>query len=98
MTAWVLQQIVHLLHPIAPFITEEVWRQLAGEDAGFLIAAPWPDLPPDLHDPNAAAEMDWVVAAISAIRAVRTEVNVPAGARGAMLVQAGGAGAGRRPG
>src|SRR4051812_37954644 len=87
MTAWVLRQIVHLLHPIAPFITEEVWRQLAGEDAGFLIAAPWPDLPPDLHDPNAAAEMDWVVAAISAIRAVRTEVNVPAGARVPLLVK-----------
>jgi valyl-tRNA synthetase len=80
MTAWVLQQIVHLLHPIMPFISEEVWRQLAGEDAGFLIGAPWPDLPPDLHDPASAAEMDWVVAAISAIRAVRTEVNAPAGA------------------
>ena len=33
-TAWVLAQIVHLLHPIMPFITEEVWRQLAGDDAG----------------------------------------------------------------
>ncbi len=87
MTAWVLQQIVHLLHPIMPFITEEVWRQLAGEDAGVLIAAPWPDLPPDLHDPAAAAEMDWVVAAISAIRAVRSEINVPAAARVPLLVR-----------
>jgi len=87
MTAWVLQQIVHLMHPIAPFITEEVWHQLAGEGAGFLMSAPWPDLPPDLHDPAAAAEMDWVVAAISAIRAVRTEVNVPAGARVPLLVK-----------
>ena len=74
-----LAQIVHLLHPVMPFITEELWRQLAGEDAGMLIRAAWPDLPPDLHDPEAAAEMDWVVAAISAIRAIRTEVNVPAG-------------------
>jgi valyl-tRNA synthetase len=87
MTAWVLQQIVHLMHPIAPFITEEVWRQLAGEGAGFLISARWPDLPPDLHDPAAATEMDWVVAAISAIRAVRTEVNVPAAARVPLLVK-----------
>src|SRR3954463_5053201 len=87
MTAWVLQQIVHLMHPIAPFITEEVWRQLAGEGAGFLTSSRWPDLPPDLHDPAAAAEMDWVVAAISAIRAVRTEVNVPAGARVPLLVK-----------
>ena len=45
----------------------------------MLITADWPDLPPDLHDPDAAAEMEWVVAAISAIRAIRTEVNVPAG-------------------
>ena len=78
-TAWVLRQLVHLLHPVMPFITEELWRQLAGEGAGMLIRADWPDLPPDLHDPEAAAEMDWVVAAITAIRAIRTEVNVPAG-------------------
>jgi valyl-tRNA synthetase len=81
MTAWVLQQIVHLMHPIMPFITEEVWRQLAGEGASFLITADWPDLPPDLHAPAAAAEMDWVVESISAIRAVRSEINVPAAAR-----------------
>jgi len=87
MTAWVLAQLVHLLHPIMPFITEELWGQSGGERGGMLIAAAWPDLPPDLHDPQAAAEMDWVVAAISAIRAIRTEVNVPAGARLPLLVQ-----------
>jgi valyl-tRNA synthetase len=86
-TAWVLAQMVHLLHPVMPFITEEVWRQLAGGKAGMLITAPWPDLAPDLRDPEAAAEMEWVVAAISAIRAIRTEVNVPAGARLPLLVK-----------
>jgi valyl-tRNA synthetase len=86
-TAWVLAQLVHLLHPIMPFITEELWGQLAGEGAGMLITAPWPDLPSDLHDPEAAAEMDWVVAAVSAIRAIRTEVNVPAAARLPLLVK-----------
>jgi valyl-tRNA synthetase len=64
-----------------------VWRQLAGGKAGMLITAPWPDLAPDLRDPEAAAEMEWVVAAISAIRAIRTEVNVPAGARLPLLVK-----------
>jgi valyl-tRNA synthetase len=87
MTAWVLGQLVHLLHPVMPFITEELWRQLAGADAGMLIRADWPDLPPELHDPDAAAEMDWIVAAITAIRAIRTEVNVPAGARPPLLVK-----------
>jgi valyl-tRNA synthetase len=86
-TAWVLAQLVHLLHPIMPFITEELWGQLAGERGGMLISAGWPELPPDLHDPGAAAEMDWVVAAISAIRAIRTEVNVPAGVRLPLLVK-----------
>ena len=86
-TAWVLAQLVHLLHPVMPFISEELWRQLAGDVAGMLIVGSWPDLPPDLHDPDATAEMDWVVAAISAIRAIRTEVNVPAGARLPLLVK-----------
>ena len=79
-TAWVLAQLVHLLHPVMPFITEELWRAARRRAMpGMLIRADWPDLPPDLHDPDAAAEMEWVVAAISAIRAIRTEVNVPAG-------------------
>ena len=80
-TAWVLGQTVHLLHPVMPFITEELWQQVGGDKPGMLMVSAWPDLPPDLHDPDAAAEMEWVVAAISAIRAIRTEVNVPAGAR-----------------
>src|SRR5437016_5526963 len=86
-TAWVVGQTVHLLHPIAPFITEELWQQIGGDKPGMLMVSAWPDLPPDLHDRNAAAEMEWVVAAISAIRAIRTEVNVPAGARVPLLVK-----------
>ena len=58
---WVLAQIVHLLHPIMPFVTEELWTHLAGEDAGMLITAKWPELAPDFHDPDAVAEMEWVV-------------------------------------
>jgi valyl-tRNA synthetase len=86
-TAWVLAQIVHLMHPVMPFITEELWQQVGGEKAGMLMVSRWPDLPPDLHDPEAAAEMEWVVAAISAIRAIRTEVNLPAGARVPLMVK-----------
>jgi valyl-tRNA synthetase len=80
-TAWVLAQTVHLLHPVMPFLTEEVWQQLAGADAGMLIVAPWPDLPPELADPAAAAEMEALIEDLSAIRAVRSELNIPPGAR-----------------
>jgi valyl-tRNA synthetase len=86
-TAWVLGRILHLLHPIMPFITEELWRNSAGENAGLLISAPWPDFAPDAMDRDAAAEMEWVVAAISAIRAARAEMNVPPAARMPLLVR-----------
>jgi len=76
-TAWTLAQLLRLLHPLMPFVTEELWRELGG--AGLLISKPWPGLPPDLHDPAAAAEMEPLIQDISAIRAVRAELNVPPG-------------------
>jgi valyl-tRNA synthetase len=84
-TGWALAQIVHLLHPIMPYVTEEVWAQLRGKDAGMLITAAWPL--PGLRDPDSAAEMEWVIDAISAIRAIRSEINVPGGARVPLLVK-----------
>ena len=87
MTAWILGRIVHLLHPIMPFITEEVWEQLAGQSPGMLITAPWPEFKSDAIEPEASAEMEWVVQAISAIRALRAEVNVPPAARVPLLIK-----------
>jgi valyl-tRNA synthetase len=77
MTMLVLEHIVHLLHPIMPFITETLWRHLAGDDAGMLITAKWP-MGEGLFDEAASAEMEWVVSLISAIRTTRSEMNVPA--------------------
>ena len=78
--AWALGQTLHQLHPIMPFITEEIWENLAGTEAGALITADWPSYDPSLTDAAATAELDWVIAAITAIRGTRTDVNVPAGA------------------
>ena len=86
-TAWVLQQILHLLHPIMPFITEELWQALSGDSNAMLINAPWPDLPESLIHADAAAEMDWVVRMVNQIRAVRSEMNVPPGAKISMLLK-----------
>jgi valyl-tRNA synthetase len=79
MTGWVLAELVHLLHPIMPFITEALWRHLAGADAGMLITAAWPRHG-GLGDAAAVAEMEWVIGLISAIRTARAEMNVPGGA------------------
>jgi valyl-tRNA synthetase len=84
---WVLGEVLHLLHPIMPFISEEIWEQLAGAAAGRLITARWPSYPPALTDAAAGAEMDWVVRLISSVRAVRSEMNVPAAAKIALLLK-----------
>src|SRR6516165_10928717 len=86
-TAWVLGRIVHLLHPMMPFITEEVWEHLAGEEAGLLLTSSWPEISSETHDPAASAEMEWVVEAISALRALRTEMGVPPAARIPLLLK-----------
>ena len=86
--AWVLGRILHILHPFMPFITEELWEQL-GDGGGRLIAARWPQ--PAFQDGAAEGEMDWLVRFISAIRAVRAEMNVPPSARVTLLVKGAGA-------
>ena len=85
-TAWALDQLLHLLHPIMPFITEELWEQLADRD-GPLVTGDWPELDASLIDAAANAEMDWVVRLITAVRAVRAEMNVPPGAKIPLLLK-----------
>ncbi len=79
--AWVLDVILGLLHPLMPFVTEELWGRLADSRSTPLITAPWPRADAALIDPAAEAEMNWVVRLVSEVRAVRAEMNVPAGAR-----------------
>jgi valyl-tRNA synthetase len=78
-TAWVLRETVKLLHPIMPYITEELWERIGS--GGMLITTPWPELSAIRADAAADAEMNWVVDVISLIRALRSEMNVPAAAR-----------------
>ncbi len=77
--AWVLDQSMILLHPIMPFITEELW-QTTGTRAKMLIHADWPTYAADdLTDTDADREMGWVIALIEDIRSARAQVHVPAG-------------------
>ncbi|MEM6546855.1 MAG: valine--tRNA ligase [Pseudomonadota bacterium] len=84
-TAWAIDQCLVLLHPIMPFVTEELWGQIAKRETRLALA-PWPDLPESLADPTADEEMGWVVALIDGIRSIRTEMNVPAGAQIEMVM------------
>ena len=77
--AWVLDQILVMLHPFMPFITEELWS--ANPRPYPLILAKWPMPDARALDPAAGAEIEWVIRMVSAIRTVRTELNVPPGSR-----------------
>ena len=68
---WVLDQCLILLHPIMPFITEELWGN-TGERAKMLVHADWPEYTgADLIDTGADSEMNWVITLIEEVRSAR---------------------------
>ena len=74
-TAWTLRQLMNVLNPLMPYLTEELWQRLDGE--GSLISTAWPDFSGVKLDEAAVAEMDWVVRLITEVRSIRSEMNVP---------------------
>ena len=78
--AWVLEQSMILLHPIMPFITEELWGITASRTQ-MLVHQDWPGYGLELVDAAASEEISWVIALIDAIRSARAQMNVPAGAK-----------------
>ena len=76
--AWVLDQCMILLHPMMPFITEELWAT-TGTRASMIVHADWPQLSDSLIDPAAMQEMTWVTGLIDSIRSARAQVHVPVG-------------------
>ncbi len=84
--AWVIDQCLILLHPIMPFITEELWGT-PRERAKMLIHADWPTYTvSELVDADADREMNWVISVIEGIRSARSQMRVPAGLKIPMLV------------
>jgi len=76
--AWALDQILLLLHPFMPFVTEELWQETGAP--GMLIEAEWPRYR-GLGDAAADEEIRWTIRLVSDIRSLRAEMNVPAGAK-----------------
>ena len=85
---WVLDQILVMLHPFMPFITEELWHAL-GQREYDLIVAKWPMPDARALDPAARAEIDWLIRLVSEVRAARTEIGVPPGARTDLIAMTG---------
>jgi len=78
MVAWTRDEILKLLHPFMPFITEELWRLTAEQGPareGLLVLTAWPDLV-GMNDHQAEAEIGWLIDLVTAIRSVRAEMNI----------------------
>jgi valyl-tRNA synthetase len=90
-TAWTLDQILKLLHPFMPFITEELWTR-TGEHGvqreELLTLAGWPELS-GLADRDADDEIGWIIQLVSDVRSVRSEMRVPAGAKIQLVIVGG---------
>jgi valyl-tRNA synthetase len=88
MTSWVLDRALKLLHPFMPFVTEELWAKRAPEGEGresLLILAAWPKQR-GLENADADAEIGWLIRLVSEVRSVRSEINVPVGARVPLVI------------
>jgi valyl-tRNA synthetase len=80
MAAWALDEILKLLHPFMPFITEELWAVTAEQGPKrfqLLALSDWPKLD-GLADDKAEAEIGWVIELITAVRSIRAEMNITA--------------------
>ncbi len=85
--AYVLGTLLRLLHPVMPFVTEELWDRFGYGEPSSLIRTPWPE-PVIVQDAAMAhEELDWVVRLISGVRSVRTEMNVPPSALTPILLR-----------
>ena len=83
--AWVIDQCLLMLHPIMPFITEELWGSSGARDK-MLVHGDWPTYGAELIDAEADREMNWVIGLIDDIRSARQQMHVPAGLKIPMLV------------
>ena len=81
---WAIDQILVMLHPFMPFVTEELWHAQAefqgGERPYELMLAAWPD-PQAEVDADAVAAIDWVIALTTAVRGAKSELGIAPGAK-----------------
>ncbi|MDP4538811.1 valine--tRNA ligase [Qipengyuania sp. DY56-A-20] len=87
---WALDQILVMLHPFMPFVTEELWSKQGERPEHPLITARWPEPEAEI-DAEAKAEIDWLIALTGAVRAAKNELGIPPGAKLAAYCPAPGA-------
>lgn len=86
--SWAYEQILKLLHPFMPFLTEELWdaTDKNGTHKSFLMSADWPVLGNDFINAGAETDIAWLIDLITEVRSVRTEMNIPPSRKGKMVL------------
>ena len=79
-TGWALDQILVMLHPVMPFLTEELWHKLGDRDHDLIVAT-WPVTVEGLIDAEASADINWLIDLVGEIRTMRNDLNVPVAAK-----------------
>jgi len=85
----VLETMMRLVHPIMPFITEEIWQKmsaLAGKQGKTIMLQPYPECEPNKIDLSAEAEVDWVMQFVLGVRKIKGEMNIAPGKRVPILL------------
>lgn len=85
---YVLTDILKLLHPFIPFITEEIWQRLPKKETESVMIAQYPKARPEWIDEQAEQTMQKLQALITAIRTIRSEMNVPPQKRAQVFIKA----------
>jgi valyl-tRNA synthetase len=84
---WALERTLKLLHPVMPFVTEEIWSLMPGAERGLLATAEWPEADPERFDPAAEAEVGRLTEAVTALRRYRDEVGAKGSVRGRLVAE-----------
>jgi valyl-tRNA synthetase len=87
--SFVLRDIVKLLHPFAPFITEEIWQSLKTNNEPDIMIADWPSADSLLDSQESVKDMNLVMDVITAIRTIRSEMTVPPSKKADVLIGGG---------
>jgi len=84
---YVMRELVKLLHPVVPFITEEIWHHLKLSEEPDLVVTSWPEIPASYSDPQAETAMTQLQSLITSVRTIRAEMRVPPAKKAEVFVR-----------
>ncbi|WP_304407085.1 class I tRNA ligase family protein, partial [Lactobacillus hominis] len=83
---WILDQILRLMHPIMPFVTEKLWLSMPHEGKSIMIAK-YPEVHAEFENKQADSDMAFLIEIIKAVRNIRMEVNAPMSSQIDIMIQ-----------